>query len=163
VAGLERQFDVVAAVADRPAEALLGLVDPVLDRVLVQHQPFGGGLVAPAGVEEHQQGLAQAGVVLVVGGQLPERAEHPGPQQVLRSQHHRHRRDLAVGHHPRRRSAGQRDRLGGEGLLVGEAEPGDALDHVAEGHMEVTIEVGRAGRGGVEPVPDSEREPGPGA
>ena len=61
----------MAVVPDGTAEALLGPVDPVLDGVLVQHQPFGGGLVAPAGVEEHEQGLAQAGVVLVVGGQLP--------------------------------------------------------------------------------------------
>jgi hypothetical protein len=102
VAGLEREFDVVAAVADGPAEALLGLVDPVLDGVLVQHQPFRGGLVAAAGVEEHEQGLAQPGMVLVVGGQAAERAQHPGPQQVPRSQHHRHRRDLGVGHHPGR-------------------------------------------------------------
>jgi hypothetical protein len=160
VAGLEREFDVVAAVADGAAEALLGLVDPVLDGVLVQHQPFGGGLVAPAGVEEHQQGLAQPGVVLVVGRQPAERAQHPGPQQVPRAQHHRHRRDLAVAHHPGRGSARQRDRLGGEGLLVGEAEPGDALDHVAERDMNAGVGVAR---GGVEPVPDAEREPGPGA
>ena len=150
----------MAVVADRPAEALRGLVDPVLDRVLVQHQPFGGRLVAPAGVEEHQQGLAQPGVVLVVGGEPPQRAPHPGPQQVPRPQHHRHRRDLGVGHHPGRGSARQRDRLGGEGLLVGEAEPADALDRVAERDMDAGV---RVARGRVEPVPDPEREPGPGA
>jgi hypothetical protein len=152
----------VAVVADRAAEALFGPADSVLDGVLVQHQPFGRRLVAPAGVEEHQERLAQPGVVLVVGGQRPQRAEDPGAQQVGGSEHHRHRGDLAVAHHPGRGSAGERDRLGGEGLLVGEAEPGDALDHVAERDMEVAVEVGRAG-GGVEPVPDSEREPGPGA
>jgi hypothetical protein len=101
-------------------------------------------------------------VVLVVGGQAAERAEHPGAQQVAGSEHHRHRRDLAVAHHARRGSSGERDRLGAEGLLVGEAEPGDALDHVAERDMKVAVEVGRAG-GGVEPVPDPQREPGPGA
>jgi hypothetical protein len=52
-----------------PAEALLRPADPVLDRVLVQHQPFGGRLVAAPGLQEGQQGVAQAGVVLVVGGQ----------------------------------------------------------------------------------------------
>jgi hypothetical protein len=61
------------------AEALLGPADSVLDRVLVQRQPFGGGLIAPAGVEEHQQGLAQPGVLLVVGGQLPQGGRHPRP------------------------------------------------------------------------------------
>ena len=79
-AGLKGQLDVVAVVADRMAEALLGLVDSVLDGVLVQYQPFGGRLVASAGVEEHQQGLAQPGVVLVVGGQPPQRAQHPGAE-----------------------------------------------------------------------------------
>jgi hypothetical protein len=92
----------VPIVADRMAEALLGPADSVLDRVLVQRQPFGGGLVAAAGVEEHQQGLAQPGMVLVVGGQLPERAAHPGGQQVGRSEHHRDRGDLGVAHHPGR-------------------------------------------------------------
>jgi hypothetical protein len=163
VAGPQGQFDVVPVVADRAAEALLRPPDSVLDRVLVQHQPFGGGLVAAAGVEEHQQGLAQPGVLLVVGGQPAEGASHPGPQQVGGSEHHRHRGDLGVGHHPGRGPAGQRDRLGGEGLPVGEAEPGDALDHVAERDMEVAVDVGGAGGGGVEPVPDPEREPGPGA
>jgi hypothetical protein len=153
----------VPIVADGTAEALLGPADPVLDGVLVQHQPFGRRLVAAAGVEEDEQGLAQPGVLLVVGGQPAERAPHPGPQEVGRSQHHRHRRHLRVGDHPGRGSAGQRDRLGGEGLVVGEAEPGDARDHVAEGDMKIAVEVGRAGRRGVEPVPDAERQPGPGA
>jgi hypothetical protein len=153
----------VAVVADGAAEAVGGPADPVLDGVLVQHQPLGRRLIAAAGVEEHEQGLAQPGVLLVVGGQAPERASHPGGQQVGGSEHHRHRRDLGVGHHPGRGSAGQRDRLGGEGLPVGEAEPGDALDDVAERDVEVAVEVGRAGRGGVEPVPDPEREPRPGA
>jgi hypothetical protein len=44
VAGLQRELHVVAVLADRPAEAFLGLADPVLDCVLVQRQPFGGGL-----------------------------------------------------------------------------------------------------------------------
>jgi hypothetical protein len=143
------------------AEGLFGPADSVLDRVLVQRQSFGGGLVAPSRVEEHQQGLAQPGVLLVVGGQLPQRGQHPRAQQFLGSEHHRHRRHLGVGHHRGRGSSGQRDRLGGEGLPVGEAEPGDALHHVAERDVQVAVEVGRAGRGGVEPVPDPEREPGP--
>jgi hypothetical protein len=143
------------------AEAFLGPADSVLDGVLVQRQPFCGGLVAAAGVEEHQQGLAQPGVLLVVGGELPERAAHPRAQQFLGSEHHRHRRDLRVAHHGRRGTSGQRDRLGGEGLPVGEPEPGDALRHVAERDVKVAVEVGRAGRGGVEPVPDPERQPRP--
>ena len=45
--------------------------------VLVQQQPFGRRLVAPPGVQENEQGVAQPGVVLVVGGQRTQRAEHP--------------------------------------------------------------------------------------
>jgi hypothetical protein len=43
---------------------------------------------------------------------------------------------------------------------VGEAEPGDALDDIAERDVNAGV---RVARGGVEAVPDAEREPGPGA
>jgi hypothetical protein len=72
----------MGVLADRPAEALLGPADPVLDRVLVQHQLLGGGLVAAVGVQEGQQGVAQPGVVLVVGSQARQGGQHPGPQQL---------------------------------------------------------------------------------
>src|SRR5436305_216591 len=60
VAGLQRELHVVAVLAHRPAEALLRLADPVLDRVLVQHQLLGGRLVAAPAPQEGQQGLTQA-------------------------------------------------------------------------------------------------------
>jgi hypothetical protein len=82
LAGPQREFDVVAAVAQGPAEAFLRLPDPVLDSVLVQHEPFGRRLIASSGLEEDQQGLPQAGVVLVVGGQVSQGAEYPRPQQA---------------------------------------------------------------------------------
>jgi hypothetical protein len=57
---------------------------------------------------------------------------------------------------------GEGDRLGGDGLPVGQPEPGDALDRVAEGEMDTAVRVGRIGRpGGVERVPDPQRQPGP--
>src|SRR5580658_140834 len=72
-AGLQREFHVVLVLAHWPAEAFLGLADPVLDGVLVQHQPFGGRLVAAPGVQEDQQGVAQPGVVLIISGQARQR------------------------------------------------------------------------------------------
>jgi len=161
VAGLQRELHVVPVPGHRPAQALLRLADPVLDRVLVQHQPFGRRLIAAPGPQEDQQGLTQAGVVLVIGSQAPQRAEHPGPQQVGRPEHHRHRRDLTERHHPRRGSGGERDGLGGHGLPVGEAEPRGALGRVAEGEMNAGVRPGRAGLRGVERVPDPQRQPGP--
>jgi hypothetical protein len=41
---LQCEFDVVAAAGDWAAEALFGRADPVLDRVLVQHQPSAAAL-----------------------------------------------------------------------------------------------------------------------
>ncbi len=99
--------------------------------------------------------------MLVVGGQARQRAEHPGPEQVGGPEHHRHRGDLAERYRPRGRARGERDRLGGEGLPVGEAEPRDALGRVAEREMDVAVYAGRAGPGGVERVPDPQRQPGP--
>ena len=100
--------------------------------------------------------------MLVVGGQARQRAEHPGPQQFGGSEHHRHGCDLAERYRPRRgRSRGERDRLGGDGLPVGEAEPGRPLRRVAEGEMDVAVHAGRAGLCGVERVPDPQRQPGP--
>jgi hypothetical protein len=146
------------------AQALLGLADPVLDRVLVQHQLLGGGLVAAAALQEHQQGVPQPGVLLVVGGQAAQRGQHPGAQQLGRAQHHRHRRDLAERHQPGRGWArGQGDRLRGQGLLVGQAETGDAPGRVAKSEVQVAVHVGGGRSGGVEPVPDPQRQPGPGA
>jgi hypothetical protein len=69
VAGPQRELHVVLVLAHWPAKALFCLVDPVLDRVLVQGQPFGGRLVAAASLQEGQQRVAQARVVLVVRGQ----------------------------------------------------------------------------------------------
>src|SRR6202044_2131485 len=57
-------------------------------------------------------------------------------------------------------SPGERDGLGGDGLLVGEAKPGDALDRIAERDMDASP---RLTRRGVEPVPDPQWQPGPGA
>jgi hypothetical protein len=71
----------MAVLTHRAAEALLRLADPVLDRVLVQHQLFGGRLVTAPALQEDQQGLTQANVVLVVVGQARQRAEHPWAQQ----------------------------------------------------------------------------------
>ena len=162
MAGPQREFHVVAVLAHRPAQALLRLADPVLDRVLVQHQLLGGRLVAARVLQEDQQGAAQPGVVLVVGGQPRERAEHPGPQQVGGPEHHRHGRDLAERHRPRRGSSrGERDRLGGEGLLVGKPEPGRPLRRVAEGDMDAGVEHGPARCRRVERVPAAQRQPGP--
>jgi hypothetical protein len=128
----------------------------------VQHQPFGGRLVAAPRLQEEQQGLAQASVLLVVGGQAPQCRGHPGPQQFRAAEHHGHRRDLAERHHLRcGRSRGERDRLGGDGLLMGEPEPRRPASHVSEGEMQVTGQVRRAGRRGVEPVADAQRQPGP--
>ena len=59
----------MAVLAHRLAETLLGLADAVLDRVLVQHQPFGGCLVAAPGLQEDQQRVTQPSVMLVVSGQ----------------------------------------------------------------------------------------------
>jgi len=85
VGGLQREFHVLAVIADRPAEALLRLPDPVLNRVLVQYQLFSGRLVAAPVLQEDQQGVAQPGVVLIVSGQATQRAEHPGPQEFRSS------------------------------------------------------------------------------
>ena len=71
MASSQRELHVMLVRAHRPAEAFLGLADPVLDSVLVQHQPFGRRLVAAPGLQEGQQGLAQPSMVLVVGGQAP--------------------------------------------------------------------------------------------
>jgi hypothetical protein len=123
----------------------------------VYHQPFRRGLVAAPGLQEGLQGVAQPGVRLVVGGQAAQRAVHPGPEQVGGPEHHRYGRDLAERHRPRRRSGGQRDRLGGDGLLMGETEPSRPASRVAEGEMNVGVHPGRAGSRGVERVPDAQR------
>ena len=44
LAGQQGQLDRQSVVADGMAEGLLGLADPVLDTVLVQDEPLGGGL-----------------------------------------------------------------------------------------------------------------------
>src|ERR1700735_3240420 len=54
MAGLECEVHVVAVTADRSAETFLRLADPVLDRVLMQHQLFGGRLVAAPSLQEDQ-------------------------------------------------------------------------------------------------------------
>ena len=94
---LQREFHVVAVLAHCAAKALLGLTDPVLDGVLVQYEAFGGGLVAAPGLQEYQQGLTQAGVLLVIGGQARERAAHPPAQQIRGPEHHRDGRHLGKG------------------------------------------------------------------
>jgi hypothetical protein len=91
------------------AKALLGLADPVLDSVLVQHEALGGGLVAAAALQEDQQGLAQPGVVLVIGSQAGERTAHPAAQQVRGSEHHRDGRHLGERQYPRRARSRERD------------------------------------------------------
>jgi hypothetical protein len=106
VAGLQREFHVMAVLGHRPAEAFFGFADAVLDGVLVQQQPFGGALVASSAVKEDEQGFAEAGVVFVVGGQPAQGAVYPGAEQVGGAEHHRHRGDFAVGHRSRGRSAG---------------------------------------------------------
>jgi hypothetical protein len=78
VAGPQREFHVAAVIAHQPAEAFLCLADPVLDRVLGQNQPLSGRLVAAPAAQEDQQGLTQAGVVLIVGGQGTQRARVRG-------------------------------------------------------------------------------------
>src|ERR1700744_6487551 len=69
VTDLQGQLDVGPVRGRGPAQALLGLADPVLHRVLVQRQLLAGHLVTSAAAQEHQQGLPQPRVVLVVGGQ----------------------------------------------------------------------------------------------
>ena len=127
----------------------------------MQHQLLGRRLVAAPGLQEDQQRVPQPGVMFIVGAQAPQRGQHPGPQQLRRAEHHRHRRDLAERHHPRRDTRGQRDGLRGQSLLVRQAEPGDAPGRVTEGEMQVAVHSG-GGSGGVEPVPDPQRQPGPG-
>jgi hypothetical protein len=46
-AGELGQLDVQALLADRAAEAFFGLAHPALNGVLVQCEPFGGGLKTP--------------------------------------------------------------------------------------------------------------------
>ena len=62
VAGLQREFHVLAVIAHRSAETLFCLAAPASRKA---------------------KGVAQASVVLVVGCQARRRAEHPGPQQFL--------------------------------------------------------------------------------
>ena len=70
LAGQQGQLDMQAVVVDGMAEGLLGLADPVLDTVLVQDEPLGGGLEAAVLLQEDPQGVAQPGVLVVVIGQL---------------------------------------------------------------------------------------------
>ena len=162
MACLQRQFHVVAVTAHRPAETLLRLADPVLDRVLVQHQLLGGRLVAAPGLQEDQQGLAQPGVVLVVDGQVRQGTEHPGPQQAGGSEHQGHGSDLTERHRPRYgRSFRERDRLGGKRLLVGDAKPRRVLRGIAEGEVDVPVQVRRDLCRAGECVPDPQRQPRP--
>jgi len=60
-----------SAPADR---GILGLADPVLDRVLVQHQLLGGRLVAAPGLQEDQQGSR--------AGERGDRRRRPGRQRT---------------------------------------------------------------------------------
>ena len=72
LAGQQGQLDRQSVVADGMAEGLLGLADPVLDTVLVQDDPLGGGLVAAVLLQEDPQGVTQPGVLVVVIGERPE-------------------------------------------------------------------------------------------
>ena len=95
------EFHVVAVLGHGAAKALLGLADPVLDCVLVQHEALGGGLIAAPALQEDQQGLAQASVVIVIGSQARERTAHPAAEQVSGSEHHRDGGHLGERQHPR--------------------------------------------------------------
>jgi hypothetical protein len=59
VAGPQGQFHLIPVPAHRPAQALFSLPDPLLDRVLVQHELLGRCLVAPPGSQEAIKGRAQ--------------------------------------------------------------------------------------------------------
>lgn len=126
LAGQQGQLDRQSVVADGMAEGLLGLADPVLDTVLVQDEPLGGGLETAVLLQEDPQGVTQPGVLVIVIGQLPERLVHPGPQELDRARHQGQRRDLGeAGQARSRRTSGQRDRVGAQRLLVGAAEARD--------------------------------------
>jgi hypothetical protein len=95
LAGKEGQFDSQLVVGDGMAEGLLGLADPILNTVLVQDEPLGGGLETAVLQQKHPQGVTQPGMLVIVIGQLPERLVHPGPQQLDRARHQGQRRHLA--------------------------------------------------------------------
>src|SRR5678815_1369177 len=115
------------------AEGLLGLADSILDTVLVQDEPLGGGLETAVLLQEDPQGVTQPGVLVIVIGQLPERLVDPGPQELDRARHQGQRRYLGeAGHARSRRTCGQRDRVGAQRLLVGAAEARDTAARGAE-------------------------------
>jgi len=59
----EGQLDLQAALAHGMPEGVFGLADPVLNTVLVQDEPFRGGLVAAVLLEKYPQGVAQPGML----------------------------------------------------------------------------------------------------
>src|SRR4029453_3164335 len=91
-------------------EGLLGLADSILDTVLVEDEPLGGGLVAAVLLQEDPQGVAEPGVVVLVGGQRPERLDDPGLQELNRVRHQGQGCDLGeAGQARSRRSRGRRN------------------------------------------------------
>jgi hypothetical protein len=128
----EGQLDLQAALAHGMPEGVFGLADPVLDTVLVQDEPFRGGLEAAVLLQEDAESVAQPGIMVVVGGQRPQGLVHPGPQQLDRARHQGQRRDLGEAGQPLPRGTrGQRDRLGALGLAVGATEAGQASARIA--------------------------------
>jgi hypothetical protein len=164
MAGQQGQLDRQAVVGDGMAEGLLGFADPVLDTVLVQDEPLGGGLEAAVLLQEDPQGVTQPGVLVIVIGQLPERLVHPGPQQLDRARHQGQGRDLGEAGQPRSRgTSGQRDRVRAQRLLVGAAKARDTGAGRAEGEPDSgrcpSATHGWNGEG----VAGTQRQPGPGA
>jgi Protein of unknown function (DUF1003) len=128
----EGQLDLQAALAHGMPEGVFGLADPVLDTVLVQDEPFRGGLEAAVLLQEDAESVAQPGIMVVVGGQRPQGLVHPGPQQLDRARHQGQRRDLGEAGQPLPRGTrGQRDRLGALGPAVGATEAGQASARIA--------------------------------